>query len=160
MTSELDEMEIEELDRETLFKVVLWKVSRYPYVSDLLLQKISSVRNLNQGEHEQAHDLLAEMLRTHGIALPMASTILRFVNPTVFQIIDDRAYRVLLPGEAKYPTKPSPITEGYVNRSIEIYFAYISKIMEVSGKGFPFEQADRILYQLDLKLKNQIGDST
>ena len=30
LTSELDEMEIEELDRETLFKVVLWKVSRYP----------------------------------------------------------------------------------------------------------------------------------
>jgi len=88
----------------------------------------------------------------------MASTILRFINPSVFQIIDDRAYRVLFDGEAKYPTKPVKITDKYINTSIDIYFKYLNELHRVCSEELPFEFADRILYKLDIQLGNKIGD--
>lgn len=42
-----------------------------------------------------AEEILRKLLMTPGIRLPMASTILRFKNPNVYQIIDQRAYRFL-----------------------------------------------------------------
>jgi hypothetical protein len=87
----------------------------------------------------------------------MASTILRFLNPKTFQIIDDRAYRVLLPREAKYPSKPNKLTETYVTTSIEVYFKYLDELHKVSSRKLPFHMADRILYQLDIELGNAIG---
>ncbi|MCB1676005.1 MAG: hypothetical protein KDI01_06925 [Halioglobus sp.] len=90
----------------------------------------------------------------------MASTILRFLNPRVFQIIDDRAYRVLLPGREKYPTKPARITDGYVKKSVAIYFDYLNELWGIASDKLPFENADRILYQLDITLGNNIGKTT
>jgi len=90
--------------------------------------------------------------------LPMASTILRFVNSSVFQIIDDRVYRVLFPGENKYPSKPVEITESYLDNNVEIYFRYLDKLSEICDKNFPFVDADRILYKLDIEIGNKIGD--
>jgi hypothetical protein len=157
LTAELDKLNPDDFNNEILYKIVLWKVSRFPYISLDLLSRLKSVAKIKPGDHKECQSLLSELLSTKGIALPMASTILRFLNPKAFQIIDDRAYRVLLPGEPKYPTKPQKISKGYLKKSTNIYFNYLSKLHEISGKRLPFEQADRILYQLDIKLGNKVG---
>jgi len=158
LTKELDELNPEELSRETFYKIVLWKLSRFPYITDKLLEVVKEAANIAPKDHNKARSIITELLKTPGIALPMASTILRFINPNTFQIIDDRVYRVLLPGEPKYPSKPQKITEGYLNKSIDIYFRYLDRVHEVSSKKLPFILADRILYQLDIKLGKKIGD--
>jgi hypothetical protein len=88
----------------------------------------------------------------------MASTVLRFVNRNVFQIIDDRVYRIIHPGKAKYPAKPLEVNEKYLTTSESIYFDYLDELHSQSCAQLPFAEADRILYQLDIKLGNKIGD--
>lgn len=122
LTDELDQLKPAQVDFETILKIVLWKVNRFPYINEDQVKKLKEVSNFT--EHKQAEVLLKELLMIEGIALPMASTILRFINPNVFQIIDERAYRVLFPDQKKYPSKPQKITDGYLNNSIAIYFAY------------------------------------
>ena len=156
LTKELDALDPKKLNKEMFFKIVLWKLDRYPEISDDLIKKLQDISDMKK--HCHAREMIKELLKTRGIGLPMASTILRFLNPSVFQIIDDRAYRALLPGSPKYPTKPPKITDKYINKSIKIYFKYLEKIHEISNPNFPFEDADRILYQLDIKRKNKIGD--
>ncbi len=58
----------------------------------------------------------------------MASTILGFLNPSVFQIIDDRVYRVVHPSKAKYPVKPQKVHERYLTTSADIYFEYLDEL--------------------------------
>ena len=160
LTGELDELDVEQFNYETLYKIVLWKLSRFPYITDELVNELKGIKDIQPKEHQNARDILGKFLRTPGIALPMASTILRFINPNAFQIIDDRAYRVLLPGKAKYPSKPQKITDSYINKSAEIYFNYLDRMHEICSEKLPFDKADRILYQLDVKLGNKIGEKT
>ncbi len=160
LTKKLDDLNPKDFNNEVLYEIVLWKLSRFPYLKLELLDKLKSVAELKPKEHKKATETIKELLRSSGIALPMASTILRFLNPKVFQIIDDRAYRVLLPGKAKYPSKPAKITDKYIETSINIYFEYLDKLHAISSEKLPFKQADRILYQLDILLGNGIGDKT
>lgn len=160
LTDELDKLDAEKFNHETLYKIVLWKLSRFPYIADELVNELKGIKDIAPKKHQEARDILGKLLRTPGIALPMASTILRFINPNAFQIIDDRAYRVLLPGEAKYPSKPQKTTDGYIDKSVEIYFKYLDRMHEICSEKLPFDQADRILYQLDIKLGNKIGEKT
>ncbi|OII59456.1 hypothetical protein BIW19_00170 [Pseudomonas putida] len=104
--------------------------------------------------------MLRKLLSSPGIRLPMASTILRFLNPNVFQIIDDRVFRVLLPGHRRYPNKPvnGGKLDNYIKTSIDTYFNYLDAMHEVASEKLPFHLADRILYQLDIELGNKIGD--
>lgn len=163
LTKELDGLHPQNLSKEILFKIVLWKLNRYPYISDDLIKDLQAISDMEN--HCDARETIGKLLKTPGIRLPMASAILRFLKPDVFQIIDDRAYRALLPGEPKYPTKPpKKITDKYINKyidkSIDIYFKYLEKIHEISKSNpkFPFKYADRILYQSDIERENKIGD--
>ena len=71
----------------------------------------------------------------------MASTILRFRNPSVFQIIDRHAYRTL------YGTDCSLYTQSSAKRKAEVYFAYLDDLrLLCEGKGLSFESVDRVLY--------------
>jgi hypothetical protein len=157
LTAKLDKLDLEGLNREQLYEIVLWKLNRFPVISDELIGQLKSLGRYKNGEHRNAEALLRDLLQCRGIALPMASTILRFANPEVFQIIDDRAFRVLTDGIGSYPTKPQLITEGYLKKSCEIYFDYLDRLCELKGETFPFKNMDRILYQLDIKLGNSIG---
>ncbi len=160
LTAKLDKLELERLNREQLYEIVLWKVDRFPVISDELIEQLKSLGSYKNGEHKNAGTLLKKLLQCKGIALPMASTILRFANPKVFQIIDVRAFRVLTDGIGSYPKKPQLITEGYLKNSCDIYFGYLDELCELQGENFPFENMDRILYQLDIKLRNSIKDDS
>jgi len=160
LTDELDQLDVESFNHEMLYKIVLWKVSRFPYITDELVNELKGIKQIAPKKHQEAGDILGKLLKTRGIALPMASTIFRFINPNAFQIIDTRTYRVLFPGKVKHPSKPQKITDGYINRSKEIYFRYLDRIHEVCSDKLPFDKADRILYQLDIKLGNKISKKT
>jgi hypothetical protein len=158
LTAELDLIQPSDLDLETVYKIVLWKLDRFPQITDEQVTRLKELSRLKPKEHKKAKNLLEDLLKTPGIALPMASTILRFVNPKVFQIIDDRAYRMAFPDATEtYPSKPVKITAGYLAKSTRIYFEYLDELHRISSDKLPFQLADRILYQLDKKMGNKIG---
>jgi len=165
LTTKLDKHNFKTLDRETFYEIVLWKLNRFPIVTEDLLRRLSALKKIKPGNHRKSETLLIELLNCEGIALPMASTILRFINPKAFQIIDDRVYRVIMNGGRKYPNKPAKRTgkgfELYLNQSVKTYFNYLDRLHEVCHEKLPFEKSDRILYLLDIELGNKIGsDST
>lgn len=158
LTRKLDDLQPSELNTEIFYEIVLWKLNRFPRLEAGLLDSIREVAGLEPKEHRKAERQLRSLLQCPGIALPMASTLLRFMRPTVFQIIDDRVYRIVHPGKSKYPTKPSQLSEHYLSKSVAIYFDYLDALHENSCAELPFYEADRILYQLDINLGNRIGD--
>ena len=130
--------------QEIINEIVLWKVSRYvemPEETKNLLNKIT--KNVKTFEEDQMKDILRSMLSVKGIRLPMASTILRFKNPHIYQIIDQRAYRLLIGDDLQ--TKFRNVEE-----QITYYFDYLIQLKrQCDLKNIPFEKADMILYQLD-----------
>ena len=80
---------------QLLNEIVLWKVDRYVSLESDQLCRISALATLKPEEHRRARSILEELLDIHGVDLAMASTVLRFRNPAVFQIIDRHAYRAL-----------------------------------------------------------------
>jgi thermostable 8-oxoguanine DNA glycosylase len=80
----------------------------------------------------------------------MASTILRFKNPILFQILDKRVYRIIYGEQFPKTTK--------IDVLIRHYFSYLKKLQEVcKEKKIPFELSDRILYELDKKINKGIN---
>jgi len=159
LTKKLDEIKPDKINRQIIYEMVLWKINRFPEIDDGLINEINTISGLERNQHncENSRSIIEKLLRCRGIRLPMASTILRFANPNAFQIIDDRVCRVLSL-EEKYPVKPVKITQGYLELSIKCYFKYLDKLNEICCDRLPFDQADRILYQLDIELGNKIGD--
>jgi hypothetical protein len=159
LTVQLDNLDL--ITREEFYRIALWKVDRFPSVSDDILHSINGLKKLTPGDHRESssYKTLECLLQCKGIQLPMASTLFRFANPEVFQIIDKRAYRALylgLEGQERnsYPNKHfKPSEESmlkWVRESIEIYFQYLDDLRRIDCKKIPFRHADRILYQLDI----------
>ena len=69
----------------------------------------------------------------------MVSTILSFVNPKVFQIIDIRTNRIVMGDSAEYDV-------NYTNEPVKYYFAYLKKLKTFN---IEFTMAGRAFYQLD-----------
>ena len=148
LTQRLDKIRSTPLSQHLINEIVLWKANRYVAMSDDLLQSLDGVSNLKTGEHRQAESLLKQLLSTHGVDVPLASTMLRFRNPQVFQIIDRHAYRAIY-GEryALHTTTP-------VMRKVTVYFNYLDELYKLCGaRGIVFETVDRLLYVFD-KQKN------
>ena len=133
------------------------EVSKKYYLESNYLGKISpkDIRNFAQisgiSHLYPSLDIsfLRELLDTHGVKLAMASTILRFRNPNLYQIIDQRVFRFI------YPNKDlSKITTKKVEQ-IEIYLQYLEDLREIcQSKNVDFNLSDRIFYALD-KEKNK-----
>lgn len=78
----------------------------------------------------------------------MASTILRFKNPNIYQIIDQRVYRFIYGIEM-------PKYFSSIEKQIDFYIEYLQKLKQVCiEKGIDFNLSDRIIYELD-KLHNK-----
>jgi hypothetical protein len=95
LTPKLDSLGGADLTHELVNQIVLWKVNRYVLLDNALLGDLNQLKALKMGEHRQGELVLLDLLATNGVDLPMASTLLRFRNPGVFQIIDRHAYRAV-----------------------------------------------------------------
>jgi len=95
LTEDLDNIKTQPIDENILLKIILWKINRYPDLNEFPYDKLNYVAALKPDEFQKVEGFLDEILRIKGIGLPMASTILRFRNPSTYPIIDRRAYRVI-----------------------------------------------------------------
>lgn len=146
LTKRLDNLENTSIDQSLINEIVLWKVNRYVSIGDVNIKQVGKLKALQAGEHKRGSEALKTLLDINGVDLPMASTILRFINPNVFQIIDRHAYRAVY-GQ-KYPLHQSKATE----RKITLYSDYIDDLIELCKfKGLAFATIDRLLYIFDKK---------
>jgi thermostable 8-oxoguanine DNA glycosylase len=143
LTKKLDALE-GDFTKTTLLEIVLWKLNRYPHLTDSLITGINDIRR--EYTEDKARDLLRIMLdkKNKGFDLPMASTVLRFACPEHLQIIDQRVYRFITEGKDKLKL---PFN---VEKKIELYFEYIKSLKAVCEKyQIDFKESDRIFYQMD-----------
>jgi len=148
LTRKLDNLPDSPFSQEIINEIVLWKVNRYAQIDDLVRSDLHTLRTLKAGEHGKGKKVLLQLLECSGVDLPMASTILRFQNANVFQIIDSHAYRAVL-GEA-YPLYSASSTK----RKISTYFDYLDALHRLARSSTAlFRDLDRILYIFD-KEKN------
>jgi len=146
LTELLDNLENTPIDQSLINDIVLWKVNRYVRVSDDIIGQIEGLKVLKAAEHRKGKEVLTVLIGLNGVDLPMASTILRFINPKVFQIIDRHAYRAVY--SKKYPLYQSTPTE----RKVSLYCGYIDHLIELCQvKGLTFTTIDRLLYIFDKK---------
>ncbi|MGY0646171.1 MAG: hypothetical protein ACW7DN_16505, partial [Paraglaciecola chathamensis] len=84
-------------------------------------------------------EVLEKLVLSQGIGFPMASSILKFINPDVFPIIDVRAYRALT------GTKPY-----YGTYSYDKYIQYAEMLTNIAKEiGRPLREIDEQLYCFD-----------
>jgi thermostable 8-oxoguanine DNA glycosylase len=149
LTIELDKLS-GDFDQTTINKIVLWKVSRYAEIDDDTFELLNSIDKSDVSiDSDKIRQILERLLKRKGIGLPMASTILRFKNPNVFQIIDQHAYRIINKEQLTIPTN--------IEKQIDLYLDYLRLLKKVCAKeGIPFSQSDRILYWADKNLNPNI----
>jgi hypothetical protein len=144
LTGRLDELDDTKFTQQIINEIVLWKVNRYVSLTPELLRQIGQLQRLKPNEHRKGESVLAALLECHGVDLAMASTILRFRNRAVFQIVDRRAYR------AVYGTEYPLSTKFAINRKVSLYFGYLDALVDLcAAKGLAFETIDRVLYKFD-----------
>jgi thermostable 8-oxoguanine DNA glycosylase len=146
LTPELDNNS-EDFSYTTILEIALWKVNRYPTVTDELIDALNKVRK--EPSRENAELVLDLLLSDEyrGYDLPMASTLLRFAAPNYFQIIDQRVYRFI------HPEKDSLKLPNTKEEKISLYFKYLDDLHVVCERhAIDFKEADRILYQMDKNL--------
>jgi len=151
LTSKLDNLEEIHFDQALLNEIILWKINRYATFTKALLEKIESVKKFKQGEHRKGDKVLFDLLKIKGVDLAMASTILRFRNPEVYQIIDRHAYRAIY--GVKYPLYPA--SSSY--QKIDVYFDYLDMLIQISKeKRLEYKSLDRLLYEFDKQLNGKL----
>ena len=148
LTTKLDEVNTD-FNQEIINEIVLWKINRYAKLSSESIDLLNLVnKDADKMNIELTEKLLTTLLRTHGIRLPMASTILRFKNPNIYQIIDQRVYRIIYGRQLKLSTS--------VQKSIVQYLDYITELRKVATSyDIPFNDSDRVLYEYDKKINKE-----
>ena len=145
LTSKLDKLDID-FNQDIINEIVLWKVHRYAAVDNETLNLINQIKKEDtQINPELTEAILLRLLSKEqkGFRLAMASTVLRFRNPQIYQIIDQRVFRFLYGKELKYS-----VTN--INEQIIIYLDYLQKLKEVCAEhSVNFETADRVFYMMD-----------
>ena len=149
LTQELDKHR-GNFTQETINKIVLWKVGRYAQFDEQAINKINEITGKEtEFDADKTREILRLLLDIKGVKLAMASTILRFKNPKIYQIIDQRAYRVIYSQRLNIATN--------VDKAIDLYFEYLINLRAVcQNKNIPFEQSDRILYNADKDINKDI----
>lgn len=129
-------------------RIALWKNSRVVKLKEGVLNDLQKIQNNTdlQITDIEVENILEKLTQSKGIGFPLASTILKFIRPDVFPIIDVRAYRVLF---GKKMT--------YAQYNVDKYLEYAEKIKEISGsKNIDLCKVDEQLYCLDKKLNGKI----
>lgn len=146
LTKKLDDIS-SDFNQEIINEIVLWKVNRFVEIDDETFSLLNNIRKEDNIIDENLTKRILEKLLckeiTKGVQLAMASTILRFKNPKIYQIIDQRVYRFIY-------GKIMPKYFSSIDVQIETYLQYLKDLRSICNeKGIPFELSDRILYQLD-----------
>lgn len=154
LTTKLDEFK-EDFDQNILNEIVLWKVNRYALFSNDLISQINSIDpNDAMIDKQKASEILFCLLKTRGIQLPMASTILRYRNPNLFQIIDQRVFRIIYPKETLKLSNYN--SDKNIRSQIDLYLKYLKDLQDVCVKlEIPFEKSDRILFMADRRINKE-----
>jgi thermostable 8-oxoguanine DNA glycosylase len=124
-----------------LRRVSLWKSDRVLSVSEQTLKKLNelSAKKNVALKDGLVKEVIESLVISQGIGFPMASAILKFINPLVFPIIDVRAYRALT-GKKPY----------YTTYSYEKYIEYAEQVHQISVKSNrPLSEIDEQLYCYD-----------
>ena len=155
LTKSLDGLE-KSFEQADVNEIVLWKVNRYAQLSRETLRELNGVVDLKPGSHKSASKAVSALLRERGVDLPMASTLLRFRNPRVFQIIDGHAYRAISGADH------SAFWGSTIESKVELYFRYLDDLIDLArAKNVDFQALDRMLYEFDKKkngtLKSHAG---
>ena len=124
-----------------LRRVSLWKSDRVLSVTqDTLdvLNKLSSNKNITLKDN-LVKEALGQLVLSQGIGFPMASAILKFINPDLFPIIDVRAYRAL-----------TGIKPYYGTYSYDKYIEYAEELTKIANStNRPLREIDEQLYCFD-----------
>jgi hypothetical protein len=150
LTIELDSFE-GDFDQNLINKIVLWKINRYAQLDEETIQLLNGILPSEQEiDKEKTIAVLTALLKTPGVGIPMASTILRFRNSNIYQIIDQRAYRILYGEELK-------LSVIKTEKKIEIYLDYLERLKAFCiSSGKDFSKSDRFLYVKDKKLNKEL----
>lgn len=140
-----------DFDQDIINEIVLWKVNRYAWVKDETLYLLNNIDKASENiDLNLTKNILVELLNTKWIKLAMASTILRFKNPNIYQIIDQRVYRIIFGKDLKTTTLKT-------DQAVELYLNYLIKLNEVCVKyDIKFSDSDRVLYALDKSINKEI----
>ena len=145
LTVKLDNIN-SDFTQEIINEIVLWKVNRYSFLDNKALNLLNQIKKTDlEINTELTKEILLQLLdkQQKGIRLAMASTILRFKNPVIYQIIDQRVFRFIYGFELKY-------SETDINRQVSLYLDYLIMLRQIClDKNISFENADRVLYSLD-----------
>lgn len=147
LTGKLDNLDID-FNQDIINEIILWKVSRYSELPEDTLTLINQIKKTDtQINYDLTGAILLKLLskKQKGIRLPLASTILRFKNPNIYPILDQRVYRFIYGEELKYSV-------SNIKQQIEIYLSYIDKLRSICNEfNIEFSMADRVLYLMDKK---------
>lgn len=149
LTIELDKID-SDFNQDIINQIVLWKVNRYSKLKSETLDLLNQIKKEESNiDIDFTKQILKELLNTHGIKLAMASTILRFKNSNIYQIIDQRVFRFI------YPEKDLTKISKNHEEQIDIYLKYLEDLREIcTQNNVDFNLSDRIFYVLD-KEKNK-----
>jgi len=133
---------------EDLFAIMLWKIDRIPTKDGKLLdekiledfKKLAAVSGI-EGNEDFVEEALNSLLQINQFEIPMVSTILSFLNPDVFQIIDIRTNRIIMGNQ-----KSKGYKKTYGKNPARYYIDYLKELRHYQ---VPFEIAVRFFYQLD-----------
>lgn len=154
LTKRLDNY-FSDLNQSIINDIILWKVNRYAEIDESLLLLLNQIPTGSEEFDENTiKSILFSLLKTKGIGLPMASTILRFRNKNKFQIIDQRVYRIIYGKPLQLSTSK---TDKNINKQIELYLQYLKDLrIECLRLNIHFKISDRILYQADKRINKNI----
>lgn len=158
LTEKLDST-LDNFDQNILNEIVLWKVNRYAYFPESLINRLNKIKNTDTIIDEKlTREILSSLLVLKGVALAMASTVLRFKNKNIYQIIDQRVYRIIYGSELK-TTKPKKKEE--IENQINLYLKYLEDLKKISIKlKIDYSKADRILYMADKRVNKKLKIKT
>lgn len=152
LTKQLDEYS-EDFDEFQINRIALWKLNRYFHINEETLNKINQIKPTDSELNENLTlEILDGLLRTDGIRLAMASTILRFKNPNIYQIIDQRVCRIL--GIISFTKLTS---SKKIDEQKKLYLAYLIKLRKIcDAKNVKFINADRVFYNADKDINRNV----
>ena len=108
------------LNIEDIRRIALWKLDRIINIPDEViedLRKIADEKSLDIKDNK-TQKIIERLLLCEGVGFPMASTILKFIRPDVFPIIDVRSYRAIF-GVKLYSSQYS--LDKYIKYVEEVY---------------------------------------